>query len=207
MAIKRINSELKALLGDELYAQVEGKLKDKDVVIETTEGFIPKDRFDQINEQLKEYKTKFESTNTELEKFKPLAAGNEALTKQITDMQAANEKIKTEYEQKMVAREKDFAITNYLRDQKVSNITVAMKLLDTTNVQLKEGKLVGLDEQIVSMKKDPSLTSLFGIEQTRVDSFGNPITPNNLPNGMPSPESPEYLTWRRTHNPDGSEIK
>ncbi len=204
---KRINNDLKSLLGEELVKQLETVLKDKDVVLELADEFIPKERFNQVNEQLKDYKTKFESTNSELEKFKPLAAGNEALTKQIAELQASNEKVKTEYEQKMVAREKDFAITNYLRDQKVSNITVAMKLLDTTNVQLKDGKLVGLDEQIATMKKDPSLTSLFGMEQTKVDSFGNPIVQNNLPNGMPSPESPEYLTWRKTHNPDGTEIK
>ena len=69
MAIKRINPELKTLLGDELYSQIETKLKDKDVVLETTEGYIPKERFDKVNDDLKDYKTKYESTNAEFEKL------------------------------------------------------------------------------------------------------------------------------------------
>ena len=83
--IKQINPDLKALLGDELYAQLETKLKDKDVVIETTEGFIPKARFDQVSADLKDYKAKHESVNAEYEKLKPLAAGNEAFNKSNQD--------------------------------------------------------------------------------------------------------------------------
>src|SRR6056297_2717890 len=53
MGIEIINKELKEKLGDELYKQVEDKLGDSDVVIETKDNFIPKKRFDEVNEKAK----------------------------------------------------------------------------------------------------------------------------------------------------------
>lgn len=180
MAIKRINQELKALIGDELYSQIEAKIKDKDVVIETTEGYIPKERFDKVNDDLKEYKTKFEGTNAEYEKLKPLAAGNEALTKQLQELQAVNEKTKTEYEAKIQARERDYALTESLRGAKAKNSKAVMALLDNEKIKLNGGKLEGIDEQIEALKKsDPYLFDV--AVQPKVDAFGRPIVTNQPP--------------------------
>jgi len=210
--IKRINQDLKTLLGDELYSQIEAKLKDKDVVIETTEGYIPKDRFDSVNNDLKDYKTKYESQNTELEKLKQTAAGNEQLTAQIQKLQDENNKTKTEYETRIAAQEKGYLTADYLRSIGVKNPQVFMKLLDSEKIIIKEGKLAGIEEQIKPFKEDEAFSSMFGIKQEpKLDRFGNPIVDNNGGgNGganIPNPESPEYLSWRRSHNVDGSEIK
>ena len=185
MPIKQINSDLKALLGDELYSKVETALKDKDVVIETTEGFIPKMRYDQVSTDLKDYKKKYEDVNAEYEKLKPLAAGNEALTKQITDLQASNEKTKTEYEAKIQARERDFALSDALRGAKARNTKAVMGLLEHDKIVLKDGKLDGLDSQLEALKKsDPYLFE--AVQQPKVDAFGKPIETKGNPDGSGS---------------------
>lgn len=172
--IKQINPDLKALLGDELYAQLETKLKDKDVVIETTEGFIPKARFDQVSADLKDYKAKHESVNAEYEKLKPLAAGNEALTNQIKALQAENEKTKTEYETKITARERDYALSEALRVAKVKNAKAIIGLLDHDKIVLKDGKIDGIEPQLEAIKKtDPYLFD--AAPAPKVDAFGKPI--------------------------------
>ncbi len=172
--IKQINPDLKALLGDELYAQLETKLKDKDVVIETTEGFIPKARFDQVSADLKDYKAKHESVNAEYEKLKPLAAGNEALTNQIKALQAENEKTKTEYETKITARERDYALSEALRVAKVKNAKAIIGLLDHDKIVLKDGKIDGIEPQLEAIKKtDPYLFDAAPAQ--KVDAFGKPI--------------------------------
>jgi len=70
--IKVINKELKEKMGDELYAQLEEVLKDSNVVIETQENFIPKSRFDEVNEKAKKIENfaDYEQIKTERDQLK-----------------------------------------------------------------------------------------------------------------------------------------
>lgn len=68
--IKVINNDLKAKLGEELYAQVEEALKDSNVVIETQENFIPKHRFDEATESIKVAKAEAQAAKEEAEAAK-----------------------------------------------------------------------------------------------------------------------------------------
>lgn len=153
MAIKRINQEIKTLLGDELYGQLEALLKDKDVVIETAEGFIPKDRFDQINADMKDFKSRYEASAAEIEKMKPLAKGNEELLAKIEASTKELQSTKQQYEQTIAERERNYRINDGLRAAGVRNPKAAYALLDHSKIVLKGEKLDGFEEQIEALRK------------------------------------------------------
>ena len=58
---------LKELLGEELYNQLMEKLGDKHKVAIISDGnWIPKEKFDNLNEEKKQYKTQVDDLNRQL---------------------------------------------------------------------------------------------------------------------------------------------
>ena len=188
MALK-INEELKKQLGESIVKSLEEAAKDTDLFIGSGNNYIPQSRFDEVNNQAKDYKAKYEASNADLEKLKPLAAGNEALTKQITDLQAANTKSQQEFSEKLAAREKDFLLSDALREAKAKNPKAVMALLDQSKLTIKDGKLEGLKEQVDSLIKSEAY--LFDVTTQpsgpKLDHFGNPITGDGS-GGVKTPE-------------------
>ena len=188
MAIKFINTELKTLLGDELYKQVEAALKDKDVAIDLQENFIPKTRFDEINTQAKDHKARADKFEKDLADATKNAKSQEELNAKIAELTASNEKTKSEYETRIALRERDYMLQDSLKSSKAKNPKAALALLDLEKVVIKDGKLDGLDSQIEALKKsDPYL---FDVVETKpqVDRFGNPIT-QQQPGGGQTPDA------------------
>ena len=175
MPVKVIHSDLKSLLGEELFKQVDAALKDKDVVIELQENHIPKSRFDEVNTQAKDHKARADKFETDLANALKGAKSQEELNATIAELTASNEKTKTEYETKIAQREKDYLLQDSLKAAKAKNPKAAMALLDLEKLVVKDGKLDGLDAQIESLKKSDAY--LFDAVETRpqVDRFGNPI--------------------------------
>lgn len=173
-----IHEALKALFPDDMVKSIEAALKDQKVSIVPTDDYIPKSRFDSVNESAKKYKTDYETSVADLEKLKPLAAGSEALTKQIQDMQAQHNESKTKYEAQLVAQQREFALTNSLGAFKPKNIKAVKALLDAeaiSKLPIKDDKLDGFEAIMQPIIKDNSY--LFGDvqQQPAVDRLGNPI--------------------------------
>lgn len=170
------NEKLNELLGEDLAKQVTEKLGDKKIFVGEGE-FIPKSRFDEVNNQNKEYKTQLNEINEKLAK----ASGD---AKSIEDLKEANkalqEQIKKnaeEAEAKALQMEKDYLINDSLKDAKAKNIKAVKGLLDLTNVKVENGKLTGLDEQIKALQQSDAY--LFGeVSATPPNKVGAPpITP------------------------------
>lgn len=177
MPIKVIHSDLKSLLGEELYKQVDAALKDKDVVIELQENHIPKSRFDEVNTQAKDHKARADKFETDLAAATKAAKSQEELNAKIAELTATNEKTKTEYETKISQRERDYLLQDSLKIAKAKNPKATMALLDLEKVVVKDGKLDGLDSQIEALRKSDAY--LFDTVETKpqIDRFGNPIQP------------------------------
>jgi len=142
--------------------------------------FIPIARFNEVNEEKKELKTQLEERDKQLNELKAKATGNEELTAKITELENLNNQTKEEYEKKMTALKKETAIELALKDQKAKNIKAVKALLDLEKVSIDGDNIIGLDEQLKSLKESDSY--LFGEDSLK----GRGVTPP----GEPVP--PEY---------------
>lgn len=141
-------------LGEELVKSINEKTQDFKIDV-AEEKFIPKTKFDEVNNQLKDYKTQIEERDNQLKELADKAKGNENLEKKIQELQAQNEKTRTELEAKLSAREKEFAIKEGLRNPelKIKYPDLVYKVLDLEKVEIKDGQVVGLKEQVEPLKE------------------------------------------------------
>lgn len=146
--------DLKQLLGEELYNQVTSKLGDKKIMLDDG-NFIPKARFDKVNDQKKELETQLKTTSETIETLKKNNSDNETLQSTISEHEKTIEKLKKE------AEDKDFSYS--LRDALKEAGCIDSKALEVyltkENLKLEDGKIVGLEEQLNSLKE--SKTYLF----------------------------------------------
>ena len=172
--------DLKELLGEELYNKVKEKLGDKKIMIDDG-NFIPKARFDEVNEQKNEYKKMVDDRDKQLESLKEKAKGHDDLTAKLTELEEQNKNTKTEYEAKMAELKKNTAIDLFLSKQKAKNVKAVKALLDMGKVSLDGENLIGLEEQLKALKEsDPYL---FGDAKPKVGGGSNPppVDPNDKP--------------------------
>lgn len=152
-------SKLVDVLGEDLVKQIGEKTSDFEIDI-SEQKFIPYNRFKEINEQSKEYKSQIDEREKQLKTLAEQNKGNEELAKKIADLQGENEKAKTDYEHKLKARELEFNIETLAVKNKVRNVKAFKALLDLENVGDDYSKL---GEQVNSIKEsDPYL---FEIEE------------------------------------------
>lgn len=169
--------DLKELLGEELYNKVKEKLGDKKIMIDDG-NFIPKARFDEVNEQKNEYKKMVDERDKQLEQLKEKAKGHDELTAKLTELEAQNKQTKEEYEVKMAELKKNTAIDLFLSNQKAKNVKAVKALLDMGKVSLDGDNLIGIEEQLKTLKEsDPYL---FGDVKPIIGGGTNPgaIDPN-----------------------------
>lgn len=143
---------LKELLGEELYAQVSEKLNGKDniKIANIADGsYIPKNKFDEINNNAKSYKTQLTDLQAQLETLKASAHGQEELQTQIANLQTELSKKDNEMKQNAFK----MALKDKIRDFKVYDPDVIMPLLNMQSItQSDDGNIVGLKEQMDNMK-------------------------------------------------------
>lgn len=171
-----IHEKLKELFPADVVKQLETIAKEHNIVLTPQDDYIPKARFDAVNTEKNDFKTKYESTNGEYEKLKPLAAGNQGLLDQIAKMQTDNVKQKSDYEAMIAKRDKDYLIDDAFKGAKAKNLKAARALIDYDKINVKEGKLEGLDIEALK-KSDPYL---FGEadQSKKFDAFGKEIVQN-----------------------------
>jgi len=171
--------ELKKLLGEELYGQVMEALGDTKLLIDDG-NYIPKARFDQVNEEKKELKKMLDERNQELESFKAQVKDNEDLTKQIEELQSKNEQTVQEYEQRLESQKFDFAVEQALSKSEAKNVKAVKALLDLESVKMDGDQLLGLEDQVKELKeKEPYL---FGGEVKGRTPHPSQEKPENEPN-------------------------
>ncbi|NLY44639.1 MAG: scaffolding protein [Tissierella sp.] len=149
--------------------------------------YIPIERFNEVNEEKKELKTQIEERDNQLKDLKVKAAGNEELTTKISELENLNNQTKEEYETKITALRKETSIELKLKDEKAKNIKAVKALLDLDKVSLDGDNLIGLDEQLKTLKESESY--LFGTDTLKgrdpippADSVGDEYKKNPFSN-------------------------
>lgn len=186
---------LKEMLGEELYLQVSDKLGDKKILIDDG-TFIPKSRFDEVNNQKKEYKEQvdtlkksFDDAHKDLEKFKKAAEGNETLQKQLSEYQEKVDNANKTFEETLKAKElewqqrevnnrKAYAVREKLLMEHADTkyIDILMKEVDLESITEKDGSIIGLDDVVGGLKTN--FDKLFGKPQIKGIDPVKGIDPN-----------------------------
>ena len=125
---------------------------------EELKGYIPKTRFDEVNDEKKKLQDAVKDRDEQLETLKKSTGDNEALKKQIEDLQADN-KAKDEAHAAEIRQLKvDAAVDTALTGAKAKNLVAVKALLkDMDKAELAEdGTIKGLADQIAALQKSDS---------------------------------------------------
>ena len=117
-------------------------------------AFVPKSRFNEVNEEKKTLSATVTERDKQLEALKGTAGDTEAMKKQITELQAANKVAQAEADAKLKAYQMSAAIKLALTGS-AYDVDIVASLVDTSKLILSEdGKVTGLTDQIETLKKD-----------------------------------------------------
>ena len=193
--------DLKELLGEELFNQVQAKLKEAegDVKLLVNDGnYIPRERLNEKTEkitllegQLEESKKQLTERDNQLEQLKNDSQASEQLKSRITELETQNKKTAEEYEDKIKQQDEEFqtklekqkfdsALELALRDGKAKNPKAVKALLDTEKIKLDGESLLGFEDQLkVLRESDPYLFGEDNISGKKPGE-GNPLPPDDI---------------------------
>lgn len=118
--------------------------------------FIPKHRFDEVNEKNKQLEADVKDRDTQITNLKKFEGDNATLKTKIEELETAN-KQKDEENAKAIKQLKIDNAINYALDGKVEKGygDLVLGLIDKNSIILKDdGTVAGLDEQIEKIKAD-----------------------------------------------------
>lgn len=146
-------------LTDELATKAEEASKKE------LETYIPKTRFDEVNEAKKQAEKDVKERDTQIETLKKSAGDNEDLKKQIETLQEENKTAREKAESDM----KELKLTNAIKlavAGKAQDEDLVAGLFDKSKLILgDDGKITGLDEQLKVLQKDKAF--LFKTEEPK----------------------------------------
>jgi hypothetical protein len=174
--------------------EIAGKLSS-----EIPKSFMPKDKFNEVNDQVKDLKTQISDRDKQLKDLGEKAKGNEDLTKQITDLQDANKKAKEDSDLKIKNITMDNAIKLKLKDSNAKYEDLLLSKVDKSKlIVADDGSITGLDDQIKTLQT--GYKDLFG-ETVPAGGGGNPAGGGgNLPKDPNNMTMEEYATWFKERN-------
>lgn len=200
--MERSNMEfLKAILGDELYAQFETAVnaynekpenKDKQVKLaDLSSGeYVGKGKYTALETEITNLKDQIKQNEGTIETLKKANKDNETLQQTIKDHETTIQTLKTTYEDKIKEMKIEAAIQAKLTDAKHPDLLIGK--FDKTKLSLSEDgtQVYGIDEQLTVLKEQ--YKDLF-----TVDVKGNPpYNKDKSSSGVKNPWSKEH--WNLT---------
>lgn len=177
---------LKAILGEELYKQIEvainshnGNEANKDNQIKlanlATGEYVGKGKYDALNDLLKGKETELATANDLIAGFKKSEKGNEELQSKITNYEAQIETLNKQLVEKQIDGEVNVSLLAAgVKPEDIDYITFKLKSKGELALDDK-GKVKGLDDMIAALKTQ--LPAHFTSESKKT------IIVNNLPGG------------------------
>lgn len=143
---------------------------------EELKGFIPKARFEEVNEAKKKAENDLKERDTQLETLKKSAGDNEALKKQIETLQGENKTKDEQYQVKIKELQVSTAIKLAVAGE-VHDPELITNMLDKSKIELKEDGTIkaGLDDQIKALRESKAF--LF-VEKQKDEPFFKGVKPN-----------------------------
>lgn len=94
--------------------------------------------------------------DTQLKDLKGKVKDSDELTAEIDQLQKANKEAKEKYEADLTAQQKSFLVDKALNSAGARNAKAVSSLLDLDSVEVKDGQLTGLDDQLKSLRDSDS---------------------------------------------------
>ncbi|OCA99393.1 phage scaffolding protein [Clostridium beijerinckii] len=128
------------------------------------ETYVPKTRFDEVNNSKKDLEKTVKDRDTQLEDLKKSSGDNETLKAQIEALQKENKTAKEKYDSDL----KDIKVSNAIKlaiADKAQDAELVAGLFDKSKLILNEdGNVVGLEDQLKTLQEGKPF--LFKAEQT-----------------------------------------
>ena len=198
------------MIGKDVSMKFKEKLKEKgfteeqlkDISEAISGEFIPKARFDEVNEENKALKATVGERDKQLEELKKTSGDNEELKKSIEKLQSDNKALSKKHEAEMRALKLDNAVKTSLTAAGAKNIkaVTALLALDDKTELSEDGTVKGLAEQIQALvKSDPYL-----FNDTKLKGVAPGESKDGLPGGGKKVEEMNYteLAAYLKENPD-----
>lgn len=129
---------------------------------EELKGFIPKARFDEVNEAKKKLEQDIKTRDEQLEALKKIDA--EGLQAEIEKLQKENKATKEKYEAELKQLQLNNTVEKALIAAKAKNIKAVKALLDLEKLELDGETVKGLDEQVKKLQESDDSKFLFDID-------------------------------------------
>ena len=149
------------IIGKEVYESLSDEIKkeyDEKELIINDGTYIPKAKFDSLNETKKDLENQLKETNDKVQELSKV--DTEELKQQIENLQKKYEEDTKALNSKYEAREYDIKLNDYAKDLKFSSNSARksfMSDLKAKELKFEEDKLVGFDDFVNSYKEsDPS---------------------------------------------------
>ena len=152
--------------------------------------FIPKSRFDEVNEENKALKGTIGERDKQLEELKKVGGDNAALKEKIESLQAENKSLSEQHAKELRDLKVDNAITTALTAAGVKNIKAVKALLsiDDKTELAEDGSIKGLAEQIKALAKSDGYLFEGAKKLTGV-------APGESKDGLPGNRDPKNMTY------------
>lgn len=161
-------------------------------VIEGYKAYVPKSRFDEVNEAKKKAESTVAERDKQLDKLKKTSGDAEALKAQIEKLQGENKEAAAKYAADLKALQVNSAVERALTAAGAKNNKAVKALLnDLDKAELDGEEVKGLAEQIKKLKEGDDTKFLFGDSKPGVK--GTP--PGQKKDGTPSTKKPEEMTY------------
>jgi len=145
--------ELKEILGDEIFSQIQEKVKDKHIIIaDGKDDFVPKQRLNDIIQQRNDLQKINDDLVKDVESLKNNKGTAEELQNKLNELTSNHTKTVDEYNGKLIAMQKDYAIDLALHEAGARNTKAVKALLDDKVITISDNGVVGLKEQIETIK-------------------------------------------------------
>lgn len=149
----------------------ESAQKVADASNEELKGFIPKVRFDEVNESKKQLDKDIAARDTQLEALKNSTGDVEAMKKSITDLQTQNTTEKANYEAQLKKLQIDNTVEKALTGAKAKNVKAVKALLNLETAELEGDSIKGLDEQLKKLQEGEDSKFLFDVQTSNKQQF------------------------------------
>lgn len=161
------------------------------------------EKADGLEAQVADYETQIKDRDQQLEDLGNKAKGHDELTKEIDDLKQANKDAKADYDQKLHQISFDNTLEKSLAASKVKNPATVKALLNLDDIKLDGEKLLGLDDQLKSIKESDSY--LFESDQSpKNPTIVNPGNPGGGSNTTKTVDKMSYqeLADLKANDPD-----
>ena len=134
---------------------------------EQLKGFIPKSRFDEVNNTKKQLEKDLKDRDVQLENLKNSSGDVETMKQTIENLQRDNKAAKDNFEAELAKFKLESAIDTTLLGSNVINTRAVKALLDMDKIKLDGDVLIGINEQLEALKTAEDSKMLFKVTETK----------------------------------------